>query len=410
MNRLLALTLLFAAPILSNSFPDTRAERMVRQAIEKDAKTTYTCIREWTPWGSNDTVRVRRDQSSSGANKVLVLAPIQKQGFTIIDDCQQRVSYNPDKSELTIQDSPLKMAARSDSDRRHRLLIRNYTINEEAKQTVAGRKAACIKLAPKASKALFSRRYWIDESKSVLLRVEWTSPGGTKQVLSNTLSIQFPKSLPKDVFEKRFVGRPKEISVRAPAKQENLLALGKAVGFTPINPLGMPYGFLFIGADAITGASRTMAALRYTDGAANMTVYQVRTRSGRPPWRGQEDLVNVRVSDVWIAIDGDLPDEGMRSVVSAFQKSDRERETAWTSNAASVFEVEKALVSELRSDGLSFDQVATCLAASRGKASVARKAGLMVLDGKTTANLAAEFNVKLRDIERGVKRFTDRRG
>ncbi|MBA3725687.1 MAG: hypothetical protein H0W86_04335 [Armatimonadetes bacterium] len=206
------------------------------------------------------------------------------------------------------------------------------------------------------------------------------------------------------------MGRPKEISIRAPAKQENLSVLAKAVGFTPINPLGMPYGFLFIGADAITGASRTMAALRYTDGAANMTIYQVRTRSGRPPWRGQEDLVNVRVSEVWIAIEGDLPREGMRSVVSAFQKSDPERETAWTSNATSVFEVEKALVSELRSDGLSFDQVAACLAASRGKASVARKASLMILDGKTTANLAAEFNVKLRDIERGVKRFSDKRG
>lgn len=410
MNGVLLLAMLAHAPPYTGAGLDTHAQRLVKNAIERDAKTTYTCIREWTEWGESETVRVRRDQAANGANKVLVLAPIPKQGFAIIDDGQKRVSYNPDRKELTIQDSPLLTQGHNDADRRYRLLLQNYTITQEAEVKLAGRKAARVKLAPRATKYLYTRRYWIDNSKYVLLRVEWADPDGEKQVLSDTLSIEFPKSLPSDVFEQRFVGRPKEIRIRAPVKQPSLASLAKAVDFAPINPVSLPYGFLFIGADAITRPRRTMAALRYTDGAANITVYQVEAKSGNPPWHGQKGFASVKVDNVWVGIDGDVPAEGKGSILASFRKSGKERSARLAAGAAAEFNIAATVVETLRIKGLTIDQTVACLVASKGKESSAKKAAAIILDGNSMANLAREMSVKQVEIEKGLKRFWDRRG
>ena len=80
---------------------------------------------------------MRRDQAASGANKVVVMAPISIQGRTIIDDGKQRVEYKPDEKLLIIQDSPLRSVPKSDTGRRFRLLYRNYDVKAEGNEKVA---------------------------------------------------------------------------------------------------------------------------------------------------------------------------------------------------------------------------------------------------------------------------------
>src|SRR5438477_6109649 len=146
--RISVLAVLVVAPGITTAVLDQNAWPLVKRAIESDAKTTYTCIREWTSWGGKETVQVRRDQASSGANRVFVLSPIHQQGFTIVDNARQRLTYNPDKGELTIQDSPLKVLSANDSSRRFRLLERNYKVEREAAESVAGRNAIRVRLQP----------------------------------------------------------------------------------------------------------------------------------------------------------------------------------------------------------------------------------------------------------------------
>ena len=60
------LAALIVAPVFSTAFLDSNPLSVVRKAIENDARTPYTCIREWTAWGAKETVRVRRDHSGRG--------------------------------------------------------------------------------------------------------------------------------------------------------------------------------------------------------------------------------------------------------------------------------------------------------------------------------------------------------
>jgi negative regulator of sigma E activity len=380
---------------------------LLKRAIERDAKTTYTCIREWTNWGSSQTVRVRRDQASTGANRTVVVAPISKQGTTIIDDGRQRVQYTPDEQELTIQDSPLRSMPRSDAHRRFRLVYRSYDIVAEGRDTIASRAAMRVLLKPKAREMGFSRRYWIDTEKAVLLKVEWIDPSGKRQVMSNTISISFPRTLPKNTFEKTFVGQPKEVHIRAPARHTDFRKLSGALGFSVVNPHEMPFGYLFIGGDSIRGRNRTMAALRYTDGAANVTIYQAKVATGRPPWQASSDMESAKVDNVWVSVDGDLPRAGKQALLAALKKSSASRGIELQSRVAQMFKTSEDLVEQLRSIGLDFDDVVTCVVAGGGNDPRSLKAGRYTLEGQSPAYIARSLGVDSSKIRDGLNRFWD---
>ena len=396
----------FAVPL---PFQPAQGLDLLKRAIEKDAKTTYTCIREWSNWGSKQSVRVRRDQSASGANKVVVVAPISRQGTTIIDDGKQRVEYRPDSQLLIIQDSPLRSVPPSDASRRYRLVYRNYDVVAEGKAKVANRESLKVLLTPKAKSMGFARRYWIDMETAVLLKVEWIDTSGRKQVMSDTISIAYPKSLPANTFEKTFVGKPKEVHIRAPARQTDFVKLSTAVGFAVVNPHDMPFGYLFIGADSIRARNGTMAALRYTDGATNVTIYQAKASAGQPPWRENAEMESAKVDNVWVAIDGDLPRAGKSALMSALKKSGATRGAVLQSRAATMFKASEDTVERLRAMGLDFDDVVTCLAAANGSATNALKGGRWVLDGQSAAYISRELRVDSAKIRDGLNRFWDLR-
>jgi hypothetical protein len=274
---------------------------------------------------------------------------------------------------------------------------------------VANRETIKVLLAPKAKKMGYTRRYWIDTQTAVLLKVQWIDPGGTKQVMSDTISISYPKSLASNTFEKTFVGHPKEVHIRAPARHEDLVKLSSAVGFPVINPHDMPFGFLFIGADSIRARNGTMAALRYTDGATNVTIYQAKASSGQPPWRANADLVTSQVDGVHVGIDGDLPKAGKFALAEAIKKSGSTRGAQLQSRAATLFKASEDTVEKLRAMGLDYDDVVTCLSAASGNASNSLKAGRWVLAGQSPAYIARELKIDSSKIRNGLNRFWDLR-
>jgi hypothetical protein len=389
--------------------PQPQALDLLKQAIERDAKTTYTCIREWSEWGSKQPVRVRRDQSSTGANRVVVVAPMSSQGMTIVDDGKQRVRYDPDEKLLRIQDSPLRYIQEHDAERRFRLVYRNYDIKAEGKSKIAGRETLKVLLSPKTEGVSFARRYWIDTEKAVLLRVEWIDPTGKKQTMSETISISYPKSLPSDTFEQTFVGQPRKIHVRAPARKSDFVKLAASLGFGPINPHNMPHGFLFIGADAIRTRNRTMAALRYTDGAANIMIYQAKASGGDPPWSSSSEMESAKVDDVWVSVTGDVPSPGAKAVISALKKSGATKGAELQTRAAKLFGASEDTVEKLRAMGLDFEDAVACLVAGNGSSARALKAGRWMLDGQSLAYIAREAKVDSSKIRSGINRFWDMR-
>jgi negative regulator of sigma E activity len=300
-------------------------QEYVRLAMLRDQFVTLTCVRTLHRWNDDDCVRVRRDQASNGANKITVLSPLSKQGHTIVDDGRQWTSYDPDRELVVVQDSPIARVSKQEIEKRFEILKRNYVLSKEGVDRIAGRIAVRVALQPKADELVFSRRYWIDVDKFVLLRVEWTDPSGRSQVVSDTLSISFPESIPEETFKPKFLGRPETVRVEAPTRVDSVAALSREVGFQVVTPQRMPAGLTFTGADVIKGRRVTMAALRYTDGATNVTIYQ--TSAGKePPWRVPPGGKSIKVGSVYIAVDGDLPEAGRDAVFKALAATAQEGE------------------------------------------------------------------------------------
>ncbi|MER3465924.1 MAG: hypothetical protein C4340_01615 [Armatimonadota bacterium] len=305
--------------------PTRSAQEYVRLAMLHDQFVTYTCVRTLHRWNDDDCIRLRRDQAANGANKVTVLSPLSKQGHTIVDDGRQWTSYDPDRQLVVVQDSPLARVSKEDIERRFEILKRNYSLIKEGVDRIAGRVAVRVALQPKADELVFSRRYWIDVEKFVLLRVEWTDPCGKSQIVSDTLTISFPDSISEETFKPKFLGRPETVRVQAPTRVDSITALSREVGFKVVTPERMPAGLTFTGADVIKGRRITLAVLRYTDGATNVTLYQAGADKVAP-WRVPPGGKSIKAGSVYIAVDGDIPNAGRDAVFKALAATAQEGE------------------------------------------------------------------------------------
>jgi hypothetical protein len=297
------------------------AEEYVRLAMLRDQFVTYSCIRTLHRWEEDECIRVRRDQSASGANKITVLSPLSKQGRIIVDDGRQWVSYDPDRELVVVQESPVARISRAEIERRFEILKRNYRLVKQGVDQVAGRTAVRISLEPRAEQLVFARRYWIDVEKFVLLRVEWTDPSGRSRIVSDTLSIQFPESLPVETFQTKFLGKPETIRVEAPKRMSRVEEVSQTVGFDVILPEKMPAGLTFTGADVVYGRRSVLAALRFTDGATNVTIYQGKGDGKDAPWRFPPGGRSLKVGSVYLAVDGDLPVSGRDAIFAALKQA-----------------------------------------------------------------------------------------
>jgi hypothetical protein len=383
---------------------DPSAFELVKQAMLKDNATTYSCVRVMYAWEADEAIRVRRDQASNGAHKVVVLAPTQKQGYTIVDNGKQWITYDPDRQFLRIQDSPLARLGSDDAKRRFEILRRNYMFRFRANEEVANRTSAKVTLFPKDRSRVYTRNYWIDRETYVLLKVELVDPSGKSRVVSDTMTISYPAKLPPETFDVRFVGKPREIRLQSPVPHESLAKLSEAVEFTVVNPIKMPLGLTLSRADSVRTRSQHMAALRYTDGVSNVTLYQVADPGRGAPW-GDRSNRTVNVDGVAVLVEGDLPEVGIQRVISDVRESTRERDAALRARAEAQFRSAASVVSALRGMGLTYDEVVWAMAAGKDSQRAERAGKRIRSGGVGPLTLAREFDVKDWELRAAQKRF-----
>lgn len=383
---------------------DPSAFELVKQAMLKDTTTTYSCVRVMYAWEADEAIRVRRDQASNGAHKVVVLAPTQKQGYTIIDNGKQWITYDPDRQFIRIQDSPLARLGADDAKRRFEILRRNYMFRFRANEEVANRNSAKVTLFPRERSRVYTRNYWIDRETYVLLRVELVDPSGKSRVVSDTMTISYPSALPAETFDVRFVGKPREIRLQSPVPHDNLNKLSETVEFAVINPIRMPLGLTLSRADSVRIRAQQMAALRYTDGVSNVTLYQVANQGKGTPWGNQSNRT-VNVDGVTVLVEGDLPEAGIQRVISDVRESTRDKEASLRARAEAQFRNAAQIVSTLRGMGLTYDEVVWAIAAGKDPAKAERAGRRIRTGGIGPLSLAREFGVKELELRAAQKRF-----
>lgn len=152
-----------------------------------------------------------------------------------------------------------------------------------------------------------------------------------------------------------------------------------------------------------------MAALRYTDGAANITIYQAKTSAGQPPWRSNAGMESAKVDDVWLTVDGDIPKVGKQAILGALKKSGATKSAQLQTRAARMFSGTEDTIEMLRAMGLDFEDVVACLIAGNGSAAKTTKAGRSLLDGHSLAQIARDAKIDSKRIREGLERFWNMR-
>lgn len=378
----------------------------LRKALNADLHSNYSAIKQVSVWGSDRSgVRVRKDQAASGKSATFVLSPTTMQGRITVDDGKLWSTYNPDNKTLYVQESPGKVLDRAELDRRMLLIQQNYKVTSGRPQTIAGRRTLCVQIEPEAKDPLFKRAFWIDAEQNVILRVVWTHPNGAKRVIVDTESISFPEKIDDEVFKIKLLENPKQVRIQSPRMERTISSLSKHVGFSVRLPVEIPMGFLFTRAEAVTGPSRTMAALRYTDGAANVTVYQSPAVGGRPPWRMDESRGDFEQEGSFFAVDGDIPDEARAKIISAVKESSKTYEDQLRARAAKQLDSSEKLVAELRDLGLKYSYVVASIYCGKRSAKDALFAAWGFRKGKTLGEMAQKYNLRESEVRKVVNTF-----
>ena len=397
--------LLASVTILATAQNAPTALSTMQQVMNLDARTSYTAVRLQTPWDSLTTLKVRRDQSMTGANAVLVLSPIEKQGELSVDNGRSWVQFFPDRGVLVVQDSPLKRRTQADINARFELLKRNYRITLDKAESIAGRNTQRLAIIPAQKPFLYSRRFWIDTQKYVVLRVEWLDAFGKSKIVSDTINISYPNSFPPETFEVRIGTSPREIQVQAPVRQPGLNYLSRKVGFRVTHPSRMPFGFFLTGADSLTANNRALAALRYTDGATNVTIYQAKVNQQNPPWTPSRTRGDFEMDGVLIAVEGDLPVQGRDQILQALRENDAKSEAILRDQAAKMLKVPTDVIVTLRGYGFGYEEViGAVLSAYPGTRNLSRSVSILK-QGKSVPELARLSNVPIADVKKTIEKF-----
>ncbi len=343
---------------------EDQALEHLRKAMVLDGRTLCQAVKRLSWWGRSESVRIWQAQDKNGANVVSFLSPLSLQGHISVDDGKQWMRYFPDRNRLVIQPSPLLLRIRDSEHIRFNLLKRNYKASLGGTETIAGRPAVMVTLKPHAEDFLFLRRYWIDTDQHIFLKILWRSPSGREQTIMEVISVEFPASIPPDTFQIKTTGTPTQVRLPAPVRQEKISDLEKQVGFRLIVPIQMPFGFRFMSAELL-GEDEKIAALRYTDGVANVTLYQSLARKaseGRGSGRGSHRDEGVEVDGVRISVRGDIPDEAERVILSEIRGSGFGMEREFREYAARKFRVKESALAELRDKGLGYTEIVGVLA------------------------------------------------
>jgi len=193
----------------------------------------------------------------------------------------------------------------------------NYTWKMEKGPDVASCPTVIVTATPKA-KGMLTRRYYLDSRTSLMLQMETVAPDGKKTVTLETQSVAYLKESPKlpipgeddpDVVT-RTLPTPERVATPSSAKDK--------VGFTPIVPDKLPFGFIVKSTEIVGPPNDQFVALRITDGLVTETVYQWKdsTSKRRGPFGSKEGTIVSK--GIRIRLVGEVPSEPAKKILQSF--------------------------------------------------------------------------------------------
>lgn len=301
-----------AGSAIAGPWPDARARDLLLKSMERSRCFNVSAI--LTREGSGGIMQLKLEQSEDGFERQTILQPLSMQGVSTVDDGKRWMTLWPDERRVLRQDSPRLWQA--DPEDRIRLADRNYRLTITSEDRIAGRRALCVSAVPR-SKEMATRRYYLDERTGFILRSELVDENGEVVLLQDTKAISFPDDIPKCcemISSKgmRVMERTSPMALKPGASTRSL------VGFEPVLPGNLPFGFVIHAKQIIGDENRRYVAVRITDGLVSATIYQYKS-DGDERKRGSSDERR-EAAGVGFRVVGELTSAAKSQILSRFLK------------------------------------------------------------------------------------------
>ncbi len=295
----------------------TRAKEILRKFLSEGERVPMDAIVvQKSSCSSNISCQFKLLQDSSGRRMMVAVQPLSIQGIVSFDDGKQWTNFFPDERRMVVMPSP--RVDRDNADLRIQLASQNYNFAMETSTRVAGRSAQVVVVIPR-NYGLAAKKFTIDSTNDVLLRVETIERNRNPEILFDTKSVQFLADSTNLEFSP---GNEMAIRIFRPEMPERIAHISAAkeiTGFAPIMLHALPLGFVLRESSAVHSKSGSYVAQRWTDGIASATLYQF--TAGRNPIGASSDGLDFTNNGVTLRLVGDIPYEGKRIMMEQIARS-----------------------------------------------------------------------------------------
>ncbi|MBN8690112.1 MAG: hypothetical protein J0L72_04875 [Armatimonadetes bacterium] len=257
---------------------------ILTRSYESRKTTPASLLVVQSAFGEPTKVVTKVEMDGHGKVRRTVMQPLRLQGLTSVDDGRTWQVQVPDQKVLLSMPSPQTRAMTVKV--RVELINKNYRVSEDKSIKIAGRDTITLVCRAK-SRGIPTRRLYLDEKTTLPLRTEYQN-GSQFEVLLDTLSVEFPRSLPRELFQLELPEGYKRVVNSGSPKFETVSDAEKSLGFEPFQPAKMPYGFIVEAVEVVTIGRQKVLSVRLSDGLAVATLYQWSASSRAPSFGAME--------------------------------------------------------------------------------------------------------------------------
>ena len=291
---------------------DDHAQRYLMRSLTGDYKTNIVAVMKQKQSGDRGTVIVKIQKSREGKTRETVLSPLHLQ-CEFVDDGTTIQTYSPDERTLIVQPAnPLT----ADLAFRVPLIQKNYSLKIEPSKKIAGRNCVVV-VATARYPQISSLRYYFDEKTGFPLSKETIRPDGDASTDYEVVDVKFPSRLEPSVFKVEPPVGYETVSYAEPTKINSLGEASQLLGFTPIVPAQIPFGFKVQRMTTTKNSKWKALCLKLTDGLQRVTVYEWLPEPGESIKTGENRVIKLH-NGISIMIVSDIDSSIRNSLIRSF--------------------------------------------------------------------------------------------
>lgn len=313
---------LIAVAVLASSLAQARvwdehAKQLLLRSLQHAYNVNVRAIVVQFCSESGTFQQIKVEQTKSGKSRYTVIAPLRDQGVESVDDGMKAVTYLPDNKLVLVQASTRN--GYQDATDRLALAEKNYKLSWENSPKIAGRKTVCVVATPKRG-PLEERRFYIDSETAYLLRSETVTKDGGRSVKYDTRCVSYPEEMIEPGIQMRELGASTIKYERQITISKNHSAASQ-VGFEPIVPTQLPYGFTVSGCQVTKSDHWQAVVVRVSDGIVRGAVYQWKPDSDDGDQGSSPDRSSLMAHGIRLLLVADIPKSARERILQAFATS-----------------------------------------------------------------------------------------